>query len=411
VKITALETIRLEEFRQQLWLKVHTDEGLVGVGETCLGPLTVEAHIHETIAPHMIGQDPADIDRHARTLRDVFVGYGGTGAESRGNSAFDIALWDLAGQASGRALYELLGGASRESIRIYNTCAGPDYGRGNKGALLASDRSTAPDRGLPSGLPVRPYEDLEAALNRPGELAQELLEEHITGMKIWPFDQYAGQSAGQHLSAEQLARGCSALAGIRDAVGDRMDVMIEMHALWSLPAARRIARASEQFDPYWFEDPVKADDFGACASFAASTRIPMAMGETLGSAATFAQLVERGGVGIVMFDVGWVGGITEAKAIAALADARHLPIAPHDCTGPIVLTAATHLSINAPNALVQETVRAYYTGWYRDVVTELPPIDAGRISAPRAPGLGLALQPDLADRAGANRRISTAADL
>ena len=151
MKVTAVETIRFDEHPQMLWLQVHTDTGLIGLGETCLGPATVEAHIHETVAPYLIGKDPREVDRHARALSDVFVGYQGTGAETRGNSAVDIALWDIRGQASGTSLVELLGGASRESVRIYNTCAGYHYGRGNKGALKASDRATDADRGLPDG--------------------------------------------------------------------------------------------------------------------------------------------------------------------------------------------------------------------------------------------------------------------
>ena len=122
---------------------------ITGLGETCLGPATVEAHLHETVAPYLIGQDPSRIAAHRRALYDVFVGYEGTGAETRGNSATDVALWDIAGQAAGLPVTDLLGGRTRDSIRIYNTCAGARYGRGNKGALKASDRATAGDRGLP----------------------------------------------------------------------------------------------------------------------------------------------------------------------------------------------------------------------------------------------------------------------
>jgi L-alanine-DL-glutamate epimerase-like enolase superfamily enzyme len=112
-----------------------------------------------------------------------------------------------------------------------------------------------------------------------------------------------------------------------------------------------------------------------------------------------------------MFDVGWVGGLSEAKKIATLAETYDLPIAPHDCTGPVVLTAGTNLSLNAPNALLQETVRAYYTGWYRDIVTELPAVREGRITAPAGPGLGTALRPEVQDRADAHVRRTTLTDL
>ena len=321
------------------------------------------------------------MDRIARGLSDVFVGYQGTGAETRGNSAVDIALWDIRGQATGASLVDLLGGASRESVRIYNTCAGYNYGRGNKGALKASDRASEADRGLPGGRtrhePPGPYEDLQAAIERPGELARDLLASGIRGMKIWPFDSYAHASGGHDISPQDLATGVGVIAQIRDAVGDQMDIHVELHAVWHLPAAVKIAKAVEPYAPYWFEDAVKGDNLDAAAQFAASTHVPVAMGETLAGRPAFAELMRRRAARIVMFDIGWVGGIGEAKKIATLAESHDLPIAPHDCTGPVVLTAGTNLSMNAPNALVQETVRAYYTGWYADIVTELPVVSGG----------------------------------
>ena len=160
MKIVGFETIRLAGIPSQIWVRVHTDEGLVGLGETCIGAETVEAHIHETIAPHLLGQDPLQIDRHSRTLYDLFVGYGGSSAETRGNSAVDVALWDIFGQAVGQPIYQLLGGASRDRIRIYNTCAGYNYGRVNTGALTAADRATPEQWGLTQKTPGGPYEDL-----------------------------------------------------------------------------------------------------------------------------------------------------------------------------------------------------------------------------------------------------------
>lgn len=414
MKVTALETIRLGEHPQMLWVQVHTDTGLVGLGETCLGPATVEAHLHETVAPYLIGKDPRQVDRHSRALSDVFVGYQGTGAETRGNSAVDVALWDIRGQDTGTPLVEFLGGASRESIGIYNTCAGYQYGRGNRGALKAADRATDADRGLPGdrgAAPPGPYEDLQAAIERPGELARDLLEQGIRGMKIWPFDSYALATGGHDIAPHQLAEGVAVIQQIRDAVGDAMDVMVELHAVWHLPAAVRIAKAVEPLAPYWFEDAIKGDNLDAAARFAASTHVPVAMGETLAGRNAFAALMGAGAARVVMFDVGWVGGITEAKKIATLAEAHDLPIAPHDCTGPVVLIAGTNLSVNAPNALLQETVRAYYTGWYGDIVTTLPTIADGRITPPPGPGLGTTLRPGLRDRDDARIVLTSAADL
>ena len=131
MRINAIETIRLEEFPNLLWVQVHTDQGLVGLGETFFGPKAVEAYIHETAAPRLLGKDPLAIDRHARTLlHDCYLGFASSGAELRGASALDIAVWDLWGQATGQPIWQLLGGLARPRIRTYNTCAGYRYVRG-----------------------------------------------------------------------------------------------------------------------------------------------------------------------------------------------------------------------------------------------------------------------------------------
>jgi L-alanine-DL-glutamate epimerase-like enolase superfamily enzyme len=112
--------------------------------------------------------------------------------------------------------------------------------------------------------------------------------------------------------------------------------------------------------------------------------------------------MEKGAAEVVVLDISWCGGLSEAKKIATMAEAYHLPVAPHDCTGPVVLTASTHLSVNLPNALIQETVRAYYTGWYKELVTELPEVSEGHVSPPDGPGLGTELLPGLRERPDAH---------
>jgi galactonate dehydratase len=147
-----------------------------------------------------------------------------------------------------------------------------------------------------------------------------------------------------------------------------MDIMCEFHSLWNLPTAKRIFAALEEFDPFWFEDPIKMNNFHALAELAASTRVPITASETVATRPLFREMMARQAVGIVMLDLSWVGGISEAKKIATMAEAHHLPVAPHDCTGPVVYVASCHLSLNA---LIQESVRAFYTGWYKEIVTEL----------------------------------------
>lgn len=400
MKITRLETLRLDEFPNILWVHIHTDEGLIGLGETFLGAAAVEAYLHESAAPYLLGKNPLEMDRHARGLYG-YVGYGSTGAEMRGNSAVDIALWDLFGKVTNQPLYQLLGGASRDKIRIYNTCAGYQYTR-------RQPRQAVDNWGIPTGetAPEGEYEDLDAFLHRADELALSLQAQGITGMKIWPFDPYAEASNGQDISTRDLNRALEPFRKIRDAVGDDMDIMVEFHSLWNLPTARRIAAALEEFQPYWYEDPLKADNLDALAAFADSTPVPVTLSETLATRWSFREVFERGAAGIVMPDISWCGGISEAKKIATMAEAYQLPVAPHDCTGPVVLAASVHLSINVPNALIQETVRAYYTGWYRELVTEIPPIENGYIRALTGPGLGTELAPGLFDRPDATVRVS-----
>jgi L-alanine-DL-glutamate epimerase-like enolase superfamily enzyme len=399
MKITGIETIRLAERPNLIWLHVETDEGLTGLGETFFGPGAVEAHLHETVAPKVIGQDPLRIDSLSADLVG-YLGFRSTGAEARGNSAFDLALWDIFGKATGQPVAQLLGGFTRQSIRTYNTCAGPDYIKKATGQQSAN-----------FGLGQSDLDDLAGFLTRADELALSLMDEGITAMKIWPFDTAAEATRGQHISAEDLRSALEPFEKIRRAVGDAMDIMVEFHSLWQLLPAIRIARALAPYGTYWHEDPIRMDSLGDLRRYAEASPAPICASETLGSRAAFRDLLETGAAGIVMLDVAWCGGLSEARKIAAMAEAWHLPVAPHDCTGPVVLTASTHLSLNAPNALIQESVRAFYRGWYRDVVTALPPVSRGEITVPPGPGLGLALLPDLDRGWTVGRRRTTAADI
>jgi L-alanine-DL-glutamate epimerase-like enolase superfamily enzyme len=399
VKITGIETIRLAERPNLLWVHVETDEGLTGLGETFFGPGAVEAHLHDTVAPMVIGRDPLAIDLLSADLVG-YLGFRSTGAEMRGNSAFDLALWDLFGQATGQPVAQLLGGFTRESIRTYNTCAGPDYIKKATGQQSAN-----------FGLGQSDLDDLTGFLTRADDLALSLMDEGITAMKIWPFDHAAEATRGQHISAEDLKTALAPFEKIRRAAGDAMDIMVEFHSLWQLLPAMRIARALAPYGTYWHEDPIRMDSLGDLRRYAEASPAPVCASETLGGRAAFRDLLETGAAGVVMLDVAWCGGLSEARKIAAMAEAWHLPVAPHDCTGPVVLTASTHLSLNAPNALIQESVRAFYRGWYRDVVTALPPVAKGQITVPPGPGLGLALLPDLDRGWTVSRRRTTRDDL
>jgi L-alanine-DL-glutamate epimerase-like enolase superfamily enzyme len=397
MRITAVETVQVEEWPHLVWVRVHTDAGPIGLGETSYHTEAVAGYIHEVAAPYLVGKDPTRIDLHHRTLTKslmALVAYRGSGAEIRAIAALDIALWDILGQIAGLPIHTLLGGLSRDEIRVYNTCNG--YRPGWK--RRPGDPGDGYWRLLPAGRPEGPYEDLEGFINRPEELAHSLLAEGIGAMKIYPFNAAAEASGGLHVSAADLRLALEPLRRIRAAVGDRIDVMIDFHSLWNLPQARRIARALEEFEPYWLEDPVKMDNVDVLADYAATTRLTVCGSETLGTRAEFREVIERRAVGIAMFDAAWVGGISEARKIAAMAETHHLPVAPHDATGPVTLIAGNHVVMNAPNGLVQEIVRSYYTTWYRDIVTDLPPIENGMMRPLSGPGLGTRLQDDLLRR-------------
>ncbi|MDB5058623.1 MAG: mandelate racemase/muconate lactonizing enzyme family protein, partial [Chloroflexi bacterium] len=255
MKITALETLLIDEFPNLTYVLVHTDEVITGLGETFFGAHAVAAWVHETAAPYLLGKDPLQIDRHWVGL-NPFVGFNSTAVESRGRSAIDIALWDILGKVCNQPVYQLLGGASRERIRTYNTCAGYRYVRkAPGGGGLPVD-----NWGVGAAESPGPYEDLGAFMHRAGELAVSLLEQGITGMKIWPFDPYAEASGGHFISTADLKQGLEPFRKIRDAVGDRMEIMVELHSLWDLPTARKIAAALEEYTPTWFEDPIRMDD-------------------------------------------------------------------------------------------------------------------------------------------------------
>lgn len=402
MKIQSIETIRLGEFPNLVWLRVVTDSGLIGLGETFYGAAAAAAAAHETVAPKLIGQDPLRIDHLSRAMLNNYVGFSGTGAEMRAASAADIALWDVFGQATGQPIHQLLGGLSRERIRIYNTCAGYRYVRRPSGQRTDNFGTDAA---------LGPYEDLDGFLHRADELAQSLLSQGITGMKIWPFDFAAERSNGTDITAEELKRALEPFAKIRGAVGDKIDIMVEFHSLWNLPAAKRLFAALEPFHPYWFEDPIRTTDSSGLRELAGATPVPICASEMLATRAGFRDLLASRAVGVCMFDIAWCGGLSEAKKIATMAESYQVPVAPHDCTGPVTLIASTHLSLNAPNALIQETVRAFYTGWYKELVTDLPRIENGYIYPMPGPGLGTRLLPDIEKRADAIVRRTSAADL
>ena len=398
--ITCLRTIRIAERPNLIWVELETDEGLVGLGESFRGAQAVEAVLHETIAPWLVGRDSRRIEAISRHLMTPYLGFASASAEVRAASAIDLALWDLMGKRHGIPVHEALGGASRTEIRTYNTCAGYAYNSGTTKGVAAGRR----DIGA-GDIAAGPYDDQIAFMRDAGALAESLLSEGYTAMKIWPLDIQAAASGGQMITLSELKAGLEPFRKIRAAVGDRIEVMAELHSLWSSQAAIRICQGLEDLGIFWAEDPIaKMGDFKALADLRRQTRVPICGSETLGGAVAYRQMLEAEAVDFVMLDIAWCGGLTEGRKIAALAEAFAKPLAPHDCTGPVTLMAGLHLAIHAPTAIFQEVVRATLATWYRDLVTDLPVIKGGLAQAPTAPGLGTNLLPAVRRREDATIR-------
>ena len=397
MKITALKTFRLKEFSNVLWVHVETDAGVTGLGETFYGAGAVEAQIHETLAGRLLGRDPLHIEALNKEMVSLPMAQSSTGAEYRAASAIDIALWDIFGKVCDQPVHQMLGGLCWDRIRIYNTCAGYRYVRtGN----------IKPVSNWSLGEVEGPYEDLDGFMNRAGELAEDLLESGITAMKIWPFDPAAQETRGQYITVEQMKKAIEPFEKIRKAVGDRMEIMVEFHSLWNLPAAKQIAKALEPYQPTWFEDPIRMNSAQALADYAASTDVWVCASETLGSRWPYKDMLERDATDVVMVDLCWTGGLTEGRKIASLAEIYHRPFAAHDCIGPVGFAAAVHASFSQPNTLIQESVRAFYRGWYTELVTTTPRIEGGFVFPMEGPGLGLELLPAVFERSDLSVRSS-----
>jgi galactonate dehydratase len=381
MKITTVESFTHPDFPNLIHVKVGTDAGIYGIGESYYFGKTVATFVDEFIAPALIGLDPTNIEGISRKLT-TYTGALSSGVEMRAKSAVDIALWDIAGKVANKPIYQLLGGQAR-SLPIYNTCAGRGYMRKSDQDSSAWGISDANDQ----------YEDLHAFLTDAGALAKTLLAEGIGGMKIWPFDIYAEKNDGKDISDEDLKKGLVPLQKVRDAVGDQMKLMLELHALWSPVAAKKIFEATKDLNLTWIEDPIYPDLLDDYASLRSKGYAPIAHGETISSLTRVEALVKNDYIDVLTLDLGWCGGFTQGIKFAQTAKKYGKSIAPHDCTGPIGLIAGTHLSTAYQNAMVQETVRASLRTWYPKIVTNLPTITNGAIQLDQGVGLGTDLTP------------------
>ncbi len=265
--ITRVETITLAQSTQVhqggigwLWVRIHTDQGSYGTGETFPAPAVDRAVILNDFAPLLLGRDPRDIEKIWSDLFLKIQFRGWAGAEIRALSAIDVALYDLLGKSCGMPVYALLGGKFRDSVPIYNTCYDDSY-------------------------------DFNA---QPAELAADLLEAGITAIKIWPFDAIALRNGGQTISNDEMAQGLEPVRQIRQAAGSRMQIMMEFHGYWNIPCAVKIAKALEPFDVTWLEEMLPQDNMAAYATLAKRVTQPLCVSERLATRWGFRELLETG---------------------------------------------------------------------------------------------------------------------
>lgn len=336
MKITEIKTYlvnananrRADRPRGRNWVfcKVITDEGVHGVGEGGGWPAIVQRGIEE-VAPLLIGENPFDTERLWLKIYDLLHGHGLTGAVRGGViSAIDTALWDIKGKALGVPVYELLGGKLRDKIRIYG------HANTTEGAL-------------------------------------ELVDRGYTAFKCGPSPK--------------------TLAMLREATGYDVEIGVHCHGEFTPGGALRLARAIEPYEPAFLEEPTHPDDLDALEWLASKANVPLAAGERLFSKWAFRHLLQRRAIAIAQPEITRIGGITEGKKIASLAEAYLVKVAPHDgSVGPIAEMANIHVLASTPNCMFLEH-RADDVPWRSEVVVGTIPEREGYLLVPELPGLGI----------------------
>ena len=351
-----------------LWIRIHTDEGITGLGEAYpLGEAELGV-IRSVFAPLLFGRNPLDIEGLWQDMfREVSWHVWG-GAEMRALSGLDIALWDLYGKVVGQPLYQVLGGKTRNESRVYNTCYDPRYDFNN-------------------------VEQAEAAV-----WAKDLLQHEITTMKIWPFDEIALKNRGQYITRTEMEQGLRPVQQIRDALGEDMEIAMEFHGYWNVPSAIKIAQALEPYQVLWLEDLLPHDNLKAYAMLTSHITQPICLSERLMTRFQYRDVIEQGLAQFIMPDICWCGGLTEARKIAAYADTYYLPVALHNCAGPVLHLASIHLAAHIPNLFLLESVQYHYQEKYAQMVTDARPVCNGVLTPPTLPGLGIDLKPEFIER-------------
>ena len=360
--------------RYFIFVKLTTDTGITGIGEIYTATFTphMTAKMAEEVAArHVVGRDPFHIEA---MWREVYGrGYALRPDLTMGGivSGLEMAMWDICGKETGKPVYELLGGRVHDKLRAYTYLYPPE------GVDVYADD------------PV--YRDPDAA----AEAAVREVERGFTGVKFDPAGRYSvydGRQPALHAMdlSEKMVR------AVREAIGDRADILFGTHGQFTASGAIRLAKRLEKYDPLWFEEPCPPDSPEEIAKVARATSIPISAGERLTTKYEFHQLLKLGAASIIQPDLGRSGGLLETKKIAALAEVYHALVAPHLYCGPVVAAANVQLATCTPNFLILETIQGWQ-GFHAKLLKTSIHFDSGFIIPPTEPGLGVELNEDVAN--------------
>jgi galactonate dehydratase len=361
MKITRIHTLRADRF---MYVKVETDEGIAGVGElhpasgTGGTPFLPLAGV-QYCAEYLTGQDPLPIERHWQHMFRRCLFRGGADAMAA-IGALDMALWDIKGKALLKPVHELLGGPTRERVRLYT------HLRGNSSEELAEE-------------------------------AAARVAEGFTAVRLYPFGAFGEadfeEGRGlENLSYAALVRMAEArVAAVRQAVGPEVDVMIDAVNRLTPPEALAVGRALAPYNLYFFEDPIEPENMDAWEQLAASVPVPLAMGERLYTLYQFRDLLNHRGAAYLRPDPSLAGGLTNVKKIAALAEASYVGVAPHNPLSGVLTAACAQLDAAVHNIAVQEYPADEWERPKRDLVKEPLCREGGYLRIPKTPGLGIEL--------------------
>ena len=356
--------------RYWIFTKLTADNGIVGYGEcyaATVGPKAMRAVIEDVFERHMLGENPENIELMFRRVYSSGFTQRPDLTVMGAFSGLEMACWDIVGKARNRPVWALLGGKINERIRSY-TYLYPE-----------------PDQDA-AEFWVNP--DMTA------EAAAKCVAQGFTAVKFDPAGPYTIRG-GHEPAMSDISRSVAFCKAIREAVGDRADLLFGTHGQFNTPGAIRLGVALEPYNPLWYEEPIPPDNILEFAEVARQVRIPLATGERLTTKAEFGTLLRAGGVKILQPALGRVGGIWEAKKIAAIAEIYNAEVAPHLYAGPVEWAANVHLAASIPNLLMAETIQ---TGgeFHLKLIKNSITWEDGYIIPPEAPGLGIEFDEDVA---------------